>query len=129
MFAAVSGDFNWGFWKGLLSLVPPEPPSAVWERGRNEFPSERTGAPPGQRSEAPKGLLIGGGRLSERNIGDGGRGRRNSGGGGTVHHGNSGDKGLLLELHVGQGLLVVEHARVIDGGSSSVTLLHDGPLW
>lgn len=117
------GAFNWRFGKGLLSLGPLEPPSAVWGRDRNGFPWERTGAPPDQESEAQRGLLIRGGGFSERNIGDWGRGRRNSGGGGTVHHGNSGDKGWLLELHVSQGLLVVEHAGVKDSGSSSVALL------
>lgn len=116
-------DFNWGFGKGLLSLVPQELPPAVWGRGRNGFPWECTGAPPDLKSEALRGLLIRGGRFSERNIGDWGRGRRNSGGGGTVHHGNSGDKGWLLELHVSQGLLVVEHAGIEDGGSSSIALL------
>lgn len=122
-------DFNWGFWKGLLSLVPLEPPPAVWGRDRNGFPWERTGAPPDQESEALMGLLIGGGRFSERNIGDWGRGRRNSGSGGTVHHGNGGDKGWLLDLHVGQGLLVVEHVGVEDRGGGSVALLQDRPLW
>lgn len=40
-----------------------------------------------------------------------------------------GDESWLLELHVGQGLLVVEHAGVEDGGCSSIVLLDDGPLW
>ena len=39
-----------------------------------------------------------------------------------------GDEGLL-QLHVGQGLLVVEHAGAEDSGGGSVTLLHGGPLW
>lgn len=64
-------DFNWGFGKGLLSLVPQELPPAVWGRGRNGFPWECTGAPPDLKSEAPRGLL------EER--GGGGRG-----GGGAV---------------------------------------------
>lgn len=34
-----------------------------------------------------------------------------------------GDEGWLLELHVSQGLLVVEHAGVEDAGSSPVALL------
>lgn len=50
-------DFNWGFGKGLLSLVPQELPPAVWGRGRNGFPWECTGAPPDLKSEAPRGLL------------------------------------------------------------------------
>ena len=40
-----------------------------------------------------------------------------------VYRLTSGDEGWLLELHVSQGLLVVEHAGVEDGGSSSVALL------
>lgn len=35
----------------------------------------------------------------------------------------SGDEGWLLELHVRQGLLVVEHAGVEDAGSSPVALV------
>ena len=50
-------DFNWGFGKGLLSLAPPEPPSAVWGRDRNGFPWERTGAPLDPESGARRRLL------------------------------------------------------------------------
>lgn len=116
----VSGILNWGFVKGLLSLFPLEPPPAAWGRGRTGFPWERTAAPLVQGSEALRSLLIRSGGFSKRDIGDVGRGRRNSGGG-TVHHGNSGDEGWLLELHVSQGLLVVEHVRVED--CSSIALL------
>lgn len=34
----------------------------------------------------------------------------------------------MLELHVSQGLLVMEHAWVENSGSSSITLLHNRPL-
>lgn len=40
-----------------------------------------------------------------------------------------GDEGWLLELHVGQGLLVVEHGGVEDAGRGPVALLQDRPLW
>lgn len=41
----------------------------------------------------------------------------------------SGDEGWLLELHISQGLLVVEHVGVENCGGSSVALLQDRPLW